>query len=54
MANLEESDDAEEDILCEGDGDGDGEPKRRRVEENKRDGKRRVDENWTNTSVILS
>lgn len=32
--------------LCVGAGEGDGEPKRRRVEENRRDGSRRLEENW--------
>lgn len=37
-----------------GPGEGDGEPKRRRVDENKRDGSRRVDENWENEQVYAS
>lgn len=38
---------ATEDATCtgEGDGDGDGEPNKRRVEENKREGSLRVEEN---------
>ena len=37
---------APEELVGPGDGDGDGEPNRRRVEENKREGSLRVDENY--------
>lgn len=46
LAGRDETDD---DGLCPatGDGDGEGEPKRRRVEENRREGSLRVDENYS-------
>lgn len=51
VAALGGSDETEGDGLCMGAGDGEGEPKRRRVDENKRDGSRRVEENYNGASA---